>query len=146
MSKKLTPQEIADKQVRRAVGAVADYKAGVLATTVSPTAEAAKAVDLWKQGIEEAYANGAYVDGCNACTLADWQNATAGKGAMNYSSGVTASKSLIEDFHTQNQSNQASIDAILRGMPRGDLSQNLQRMITQVQEKANFKFRKRRRS
>lgn len=144
MSKKLTPADIADKQVRRAAAAVNDYKAGVMGVTTSPTAEAAKRVDAWKAGIEEAYNNNSYVDGCNAVTLGDWQAATAGKGAMNFASGVQAAKGTIEQFHMQSQQNQQTIDAILRGMPRGDISQNIQRMLTQVTEKAKFKFRKRR--
>lgn len=144
MAKKLSPAEIADKQVRRAAAAVNDYKAGVMGVSVSPTQEAAKAADRWKAGIEEAYNNGSFVDGCNSVSLGDWQSATAGKGAMNFASGVSNAKSTIEQFHMQSQSNQAGIDAMLRNMPRGDISQNLQRMLAQVTEKAKFRFKKRR--
>jgi len=145
MGKSLTPDEIAQKQVRRSQAAVGDYKAGVMAVTESPTAAAAKAVERWKQGIEEAYQNNTFVDGCNAVSLGDWQSATAEKGGMNYASGVAKAAQTIADFHQQNAANQQSIDAGLRNMPRGSFEENMQRMIYQATQKKQFKFKKRRR-
>lgn len=145
MGKKMTPSQIAEKQVRRAQSAVQDYKDGVMAVTTSPTQVAAGRVQAWYDGVTKAMNDGSFVDGCNSVSLQDWQNRTVQKGALTYASGVQQAQSTIQDFHTQLQAAQSNIDAQLSNMPRGDLSQNLQRMITQVTSMSqNFKFKKRR--
>lgn len=144
MSKGMTAQEIAEKQVRRAKGAVQDFKDGVAAVTTSPTAQAAKAVDRWFAGVQQAMEDGSYVDGCNAVSLAEWQQRTIDKGGLNYASGVSAAADTIAEFHSQREAFQKSIDSKLATMPRGDLQQNIQRMLTQVTMQSGFKFKKRR--
>lgn len=146
MAKGQSPQEIAAKQVRRAQAAVQDYKAGVEAVTQSPTEKAAKAVDLWFQGLQKSYQDGSYVDGLNAVSLADWKSATIDKGAMNYAPGIMKAQQTIEDFQAQRQAAQSRISSQLESMPRGDLNQNIQRMVFQATQMSQFKFRKRRRS
>ena len=144
MGTTLTPQQIADKQVRRAVAAVNDYKNGIMGVKVSPTQTAAQRVDAWFAGIQKAYADGTYVDGLNNVTLQQWQNAASNKGAMNYAPGIQAAQQTIVDFQTQRAAAQQGIDATLASMPRGDLNTNLQRMITQATMMSQFKFKKRR--
>lgn len=146
MAKSLTPSQIAEKQVRRAQGAVQDYKDGVMGVKVSPTKTAADNVQRWFEGIQRSYNDGTYVDGLNSVTLQDWQNRTVGKGALTYAKGVADAQSTIEDFHNQRQQVQNQIDSELAGMPRGDLQQNLQRMLHQVSSmNQRFKYKKRRR-
>lgn len=145
MGKKLTPQQIADKQVKRSMAAVQDFKDGVSAVTESPTKKAAERADAWFAGISQAHADGKFVEGCNDCTLEDWKAPTLKKGAMTYATGVQDAAGKIADFHQQRAQQQQAIDAILAGMPRGDLAQNIQRMVAQVQGMSSFKFKKRRR-
>lgn len=142
---RLTPQEIADKQIKRSTAATQDYKDGVMAVTKSPTQAAAERIDAWFQGIQDAYNDGRFKEGLLSVSLEDWKTRTASKGAASYASGVAASKDKIVEFQTQRQQAQASIDSTLASMPRGDLAQNLQRMVTQATMMHNFKFKKRRR-
>lgn len=142
---RMSPQEIADKQIKRSQAAVQDYKDGVMAVKTSPTQAAADRIDAWFAGIQEAYQNGAYKDGLLSISLEDWKQRTASKGGATYAAGLAASKDKIVDFQTQRQAAQAGIDSTLASMPRGDLAQNLQRMVTQATMMSNFKFKKRRR-
>lgn len=144
MGATLTPADIAAKQVRRAVGAVADYKAGVQAVKVSPNQLAAQASDRWLAGVQAAFASGKFVDNNNNTSLAAWQNAAVNKGAMNYGPGVQGALQTITDFQTQRAQYQQGLDAQLAQMPRGDIQQNIQRMVTQVTGMAGFAFKRRR--
>ena len=140
-----TPEQIAEKQVRRSQAATQDYKNGVNAVKESPTKAAALRVDAYLAGIQKAVADGSYVDGCNSVSLSDWQQKTAGKGAANYAPGVQAAQQTIADFHAQRAQAQSSIDAELSSMPRGDTETNIQRAVTQMRRMGEFKFKKRRR-
>jgi hypothetical protein len=64
--------------------------AGVNAVTVSPTAQAAAAVNKWQQGVQRAAQNGSFVNGCNSVSLQDWKTATIQKGVPNMQNGVNA--------------------------------------------------------
>ena len=145
MAKRLTPSEIAKKQVRRAQAAVQDFKDGVMAVTENPMQKAAASQDKWMAGVQKAHDDNSFADGCNAVPLTEWQDATANKGGARYSSGVAASEGVIEEFHNQRKAKQEAISAQLKGMPRGDLQQNLARMLFNATEMSKFKFKKRRR-
>lgn len=144
MSKSLTPQQIADKQVRRSQAAVQDYKDGIMNTKVNPMQQAAKAVDQWFAGVSKAYQDGTYVDNLNATPMSVWQDNAVKKGGASYAPGVAAAQATIADFHTQRAAKQQQIDAQLASTPRGDLETNIGRMNTQVRSMAQFKFKKRR--
>jgi hypothetical protein len=144
MAKNLTPQQIAEKQIRRATAAVNDYKNGVQGVKVSPTEIAAQRVDQWAAGVQRAHQDGSYVDGCRSCSKEKWIDRTVNKGAQNYVPGIKAAEQDIVDFQTQNAANQAQIAAGLASMPRGDLSQNLMRMMYNAEQKAQFRYKKRR--
>lgn len=141
----LTPEQIAEKQVKRSQAAVADYKAGVMSVKESPMKKAADAVDRWMDGIRKSYEDGSYVDGLNSVSLAEWQTRTAEKGGANYANGVAKAAQTIADFQAQRAQFQQTIDAELAAMPRGDIETNLQRAMTQMRGMSRFKFRKRRR-
>lgn len=144
MAKSLTAQQIADKQVRRSTAAVQDYKDGIMNTKDNPMQKAALAVDQWFAGLQKAYNDGTYVDALNNTPKSVWQDAAVKKGATAYAPGVQAAQATIADFHSQRMQQQQQIDSQLAGMPRGDLNTNIQRMLTQVNGMAQFKFKKRR--
>lgn len=144
MAKNLTPQEIAEKQVRRALAATADYKKGVESVKVSPTAIAAQRVDQWAAGVVRAQQDGSFVDGCNSCSREKWVSRTVGKGATNYGPGIKAAEADILEFQTANKANQDQIAAQLASMPRGSFEENMQRMVFNATEKKKFRFKKRR--
>lgn len=144
MAKALTAQQIAEKQVRRSQAATTDYKDGIMNTKDNPMQKAAAAVDQWFAGLQKAYNDGTYVDALNNTPKSVWQDAAIKKGAAAYAPGVLAAQGTIADFHQQRIQQQQAIDAQLASMPRGDLQTNIQRMLTQVNGMAQFKFKKRR--
>lgn len=145
MSTKMTAQEIAAKQISRAKAAIGDYKKGIQAVTESPTAIAARNVDKWFSGLQKAKDEGTYVDGCNAVSLQSWQDSALTKGAANMAGGLDKSIDKVIDFQEQRAAFQQRIDSQLASTPRGDLSTNLQRAMTQMQEMAKFRFKRKRR-
>lgn len=144
MAKGLTAQQIAEKQVRRCQGAVQDYKDGVTNCKVNPMQEAAKAVDQWFAGVQKSYQDGTYVDNLNATPKQVWVDGAVKKGGATYAPGVAGALQTMVDFQTQRMSKQQQIDSALASQPRGDLQTNIQRMLTQVNSMAQFKFKKRR--
>lgn len=76
------------KYKRNAGAAVTDYVEGVQGVKTAPTHQAAAAVDKYARGVQDAVTSGAYVDGCMAVSLSDWQAAATGKGKDNYSNGI----------------------------------------------------------
>lgn len=140
----LTAQQIAEKQVRKAQSSVQDWKDGIMAVKTSPAQAAAARVDAWFAGLQKAYNDGTYQDGLAGVTLQAWQDAAIRKGGTSYAPGIQAAQATIADFHSQRIQHQAGLDQQLAAMPRGDLSTNIQRMVTQVTGMSNFKFKKRR--
>jgi len=78
------------KWKRNAQNSAEDYKNGVRAVTVSPTAKAAQNVDKYARGVQDAVTSGKFVNACNAVTLQEWQQQTMEKGARNFATGISA--------------------------------------------------------
>lgn len=144
MSRSQSPQQIAEKQVRRATGALQDWKEGVQNTPINPMQKAAEAVDQWFAGVQKSYNDGTYVDGLNDTPKQVWVDGCIKKGALTYTQGITDAQATIADFHQQRQQTQNMINGQLAGTPRGGLEQNLQRMMIQARGMSQFKFKKRR--
>jgi hypothetical protein len=76
------------KYLNRAGGAVADYKAGVMAPKASQSASAIAAAPLWQQAVNSPAALAAFKKNLSAAGDAGWQNGAMNKGATNYPNGV----------------------------------------------------------
>lgn len=98
---RLTPEQAADKLIRRAQGAVTDYVAGVKAVTDSPTALAARNLDKAQMNFTEAVQSGRMAKRLNAVSKEDWIKATSEKGQARYAPGLTASKDKVVGFFTE---------------------------------------------
>jgi hypothetical protein len=79
---------LATKFVNRAVGAVADYKAGVMAPKTSQSAAAIAAAPNWQQAVSSQAAMNRFTAGLRAAGDQGWQTGASTKGAAHYPDGI----------------------------------------------------------
>src|SRR5258708_33078057 len=79
---------LATKFVNRAVNAVADYKAGVMAPKQSQSAAAIAAAHTWQSAVSSSAALGRFTSGLRAAGDAGWQAGASTKGAAHYPDGI----------------------------------------------------------
>jgi hypothetical protein len=87
---RVTPQDYADKLIRRGQAAAQDYTKGINAVTVSPTGEAAKKLDKAAMNFAEAVSSGRMARRLNEVTLESWKKSAAEKGSSRYGPGLAA--------------------------------------------------------
>jgi hypothetical protein len=146
MAKLLTPQEIADKQIKAATARVGDYRDGVLKTTKNPMQAAIAKKDKMVSNFNAAMDDGSWEDGLNAVSVEEWKQRTASKGGDNYARGVAASRDKIVDFQTQFTPVRRQVAAEVASMPDNTFEERLERMRANAMGLHQFRFRKRRRS
>ena len=83
---------LATKFVNRAVGAVADYKAGVMAPKASQSASAIAAAPLWQQAVSSQQAMNRFTSGLRAAGDQGWQTGATNKGAAHYPDGIRSAQ------------------------------------------------------
>lgn len=142
---KLTPREIAEKQVRRSQAATEDYIRGVRAVTEAPTQKAKAKKDKLKQNFIAAVDSGKWEAGLDGTTLDDWQKATESKGGARYGSGVAESQEKIIAFHEEFQPFVEAVKKKIADMPDTTQEQRLQRMMENARSIAKFHRSRRRR-
>lgn len=96
---RLSPQDAADKHIRRTTAAVEDMRKGVAAVTEAPTQAAVRKLDKMQQRWLEAYNSGKIQRGLERVSLEDWKSAMLDKGVGRVASGVTAARSKLEGFY-----------------------------------------------
>lgn len=132
----MSPQELAAKWANRTSAATQDVVAGVNRVTEHPGRKAAAQVDAWANNT--AAAREKWQRRVQAGSLEDWKAATA-SGASRIASGVQAKQGKVSDFWAEFGPFQDSVTAQTRSMPRGNLQQNIARMINQATRTAEFK-------
>ena len=123
---KISAQEATEKWARNSKSAQQDYVAGINRVTVAPGASAAKAADAYMAGVQASVNK--WKRNVAAVSLEDWKSKAVNKGAPRIATGVdnAMSKTL-----QATERNFQMIDSALSGLPpRGDFSQNVQRMVT----------------
>lgn len=139
MARSQNPTDVAKRWADSLSASGAKIRDGVNAVTESPTAKAALAVDRWVAGVQRARDDGSYVSGLNNVSLASWKQSMLDKGVNRISSGATAAIPKMTQFLTGFLPYvQSGVDQ-LTSMPRGDLSQNISRMVHMTQYLAKYK-------
>jgi hypothetical protein len=133
------PQDVANKWAARLASATDAIRQGVQSVTVSPTQKAAQRTDSYLSGVQRAVTSGKYQRGLQRVSLADWQNAMLNKGLPRVASGAAAAKDKMTAFMSKFLPYVDGLQAKLANQPRGDLSQNIARMVTAVEYMAAFK-------
>jgi hypothetical protein len=86
------PGTLATKFVSRAVNAVAEYKAGVMAPKQSQSASAIAAIPNWQAAVSSDAAAKRMASGLRAAGDPGWQAGASGKGAERYPGGIRAAQ------------------------------------------------------
>jgi hypothetical protein len=141
MARGLTPEQIAEKQVNRTAGAVADVRRGVEAVTESPTAKAARNLAKAKLNYIAAIDSGRTAEALNGVSLQDWQSKTIAK-ADRIPQGVTEAMPTIIKFHQQRASFQMGIDRKLASMSTMTGADMEARVLTQIRAMREFRFKR----
>lgn len=134
------PTLVAQKWARNLSGSTDSIKAGVQAVTTNPAEKAIAAKDRYVQGVQRAAADGKYERGLRKVTLQSWQEAMLGKGLQRIAGGASAGQSKMAAFLEKWLPYQEQLRQKLQSMPRGDLQQNISRMIAAVEHNANFRM------
>ena len=131
------PRKVAEDWSRGMSGSTQKIKAGVQAVTESPTAKAADAVDRMVAGVIRAQQSGKTERALRAVSLDDWKRAFIEKGLQRIASGATTGKAKMAAFLQDWLPHVEQVRASLP--PRGDMQQNIARMVANVEGLANFK-------
>jgi hypothetical protein len=139
---RVTPQEYADKLIRRGQAASQDYTKGVLAVTVSPTAEAAKKLDKAATNFQEAVSSGRMARRLNEVTLESWKKSASEKGGSRFGPGLAAARDKMVAFATGFLPFQDSIVQKAKAMPDYSLSDQIAKAVFVMTETAKYKDRR----
>lgn len=131
-----TASSITQKWASRTAGATQQVIEGVARVTQAPGQKAAaqKAAylanvqakaDKWERNVSRV-------------TLQDWQAATT-QGAQRIAAGVQAKQKKMEDFLTAFIPHVERVQQRVQAMPRGNMEQNIARMVENVRGMAEFK-------
>jgi hypothetical protein len=135
------PQQVAQKWSQNVARSSDSIRAGVQNVTVNPAEKAAARQDAYVAGVQRAAAEGKYRRGLAKVTLQSWQEAMITKGLPRIASGASAATPKMAAFMEQWLPYVEAGKQKLASMPRGDLQQNIARMITMVEHAASFRPR-----
>lgn len=134
---KTNPSEVAQKWATRTAGAVSDYKAGIDSVRVAPGESAAQAVDRMIAKLQALRDSGELAQSMRSVSLADWQRAAKEKGAERLASGARQAQGKMASFM---QDFLPFVDSVRSSLPpRGDMEQNLQRMIQNARDISQYR-------
>lgn len=134
-----SPQAVAKQWADRLASSGQKIREGVEGVTESPMDKAANRVDAWVQGVQKARDTGKYERGLRSVTLAQWKQAMLEKGLNRIGSGASAAVPKMQQFMSRFLPYVAQGQEMLKSRPRGDLSQNVGRMVAMVEWLAGFK-------
>ena len=139
---RVTPQDYADKLIRRGQAAAQDYTKGINAVTVSPTAEAAKKLDKAAMNFAEAVSSGRMARRLNEVTLESWKKSAAEKGSSRYGPGLAAARDKMVSFATAFLPFQDAIVAKAKTMPDFSLQDQIAKAVFVMTETAKYRDRR----
>lgn len=133
---------VATKWANNLANSTQSIREGVESVSESPMAKAANRTDAYLAGIQAAVANGKYQDGLRRVTLEEWKRSLLEKGIPRIATGARASEGKFADFMQDFLPHVEAGQRALESMPRGDLSQNIQRAVAMMQHNARFRRRR----
>jgi hypothetical protein len=135
------PVRVAQKWARNLGAAGESIKAGVEGVTESPTAKAAAAQDRYLSGVQRAVTDGSYQRGLRAVTLQDWQQSMLKKGLQRITQGAQEGMTKMQTFMSRWLPHMDALKARISSMPKGTLSDSLERVRVAMEHAASFKGR-----
>ena len=135
---KVTPEEFADKWVRRTSGAVTDMRSGVEKVTESPCAKAAKKGDKMIAGITAAVQSGKWAKKLAAVSTEDWKKAMLEKGIGRVAQGVESARGKSAAFAAKLLPAVDAAAAKVKAMPDLTIEDSVNRVATFIREMSKF--------
>jgi hypothetical protein len=139
MAKNLTPQQIAEKQMRRTKAATTDMVNGVNAVSVAPSklavAKKQKAVNNWNEAMQ----SGKWERNLGRVTLDEWKKSMIEKGVGRVAAGVDASQAKLEAFYSELIPFQADLSKKIDSLPDLTVEDSIQRASTWIRGMSNFR-------
>jgi len=139
---RVTPQEAANKLVRRLQAATPDITRGIQRVTEAPGIKAAAAAETMIARLMEVVNSGEWAAAVSAVTLQDWKDAAINKGVPRIAAGIAAAEPKIVRFMTQLLPEVDRVKAMTDAMPNLTLEDRINRSAQFQREMANFKFQK----
>jgi hypothetical protein len=131
-----TPASITAKWASRTAGATQQVIEGVARVTVAPGQKAAAQKSAYLANVQAKADK--WERNVGRVTLQDWQQATTA-GAQRIAAGVQAKQGKMENFLTQFIPHVERVQQRVQAMPRGNMEQNIARMVENVRGMAEFK-------
>lgn len=127
-----TASHAVEKWQLRAQQASTDYVEGAKTTDKDQAQRAIAAKTIWQQALQESFTRDAYAKGLQKAGKQGWLSGVEEKGAQNFTTGISASKSRALYMTNSGRYDPArkAADSIPRG-PRGS-AQNLNRVAAVV--------------
>jgi hypothetical protein len=132
-----SPAQIAEKWARNLGAAGESIRQGVEAVTEAPGQKAAARSQAYLDGVMRAVSSGKWAENVGKVSLADWKNSMVTKGLGRIAAGATAAKGKMQSFMAEFLPYEQRVVSSLP--PRGDLAQNIERMVAVVRANAEFK-------
>lgn len=132
-----TPDQIAARWASNLGGATQKITEGVNAVQVAPGQAAARQKAVWLQNVTASQAK--WATRVASVPLADWQKAMSEKGVQRIASGAAGAQNRFAGFMGQLLPHLAAGQRALP--PRGNLDQNIARMVAMVRHTSTFSQR-----
>lgn len=135
-----TAAQVAQKWSANLSASTQQIQNGVNAVTTAPTQLAAANSAGYLAGIQKAVASGKWQANLQRVTLQDWKNSMIAKGIPRVQTGATAAvPKVTQSFGPLLDFIYNTRDSVNASNPRGNLSQNMQRMNAFVSAMAGYK-------
>src|SRR6185437_696848 len=124
-------------------GATGKYTQGVQGVNESPTVAAARKLDAYLAGVQQAVSSGLMARRLQSVSLQSWQQAAIKKGAPRLATGASAAKGKVDAFAQKAAPIFANLQSTVNQMPSDTTDQRIQKAVAWMQglsqQKGNFK-------
>ena len=136
---RVTPQEAAEKQVRRLTAATEDIRRGVNRVTVAPGIAAAASADRMIAKLIESVQSGEWAARVSGVSLQEWKDAMLNKGVGRIAAGIQAAQPKLVKFYGELLPFIDTVKAEVDQMPNASLEDSIARSSHFQRRMAEFK-------
>ena len=140
---RVTPQQAADKLIRRLQASGADITAGVNAVTEAPGVAAAASQERMLARLLESINSGEWAEAVSAVGVSEWKSAMINKGVPRISQGIAEARPQLERFFSQWLPHADTVSAEVDQMPNVTIEDSIARASHTIRRNHEFKYNKR---